>query len=268
MDNAKNPQDTVLSNDSGDGGNRQEIEVLRMTNQMLWALLADIFKKMQVSSTAIKASVSSLLGYDIVLGASAQHELLEVIEDSSDQVSKSIMLLTFVSQMESDSFAVNVEPVEISEVISTVVGVIAKNNPELVLDLDIHAAGKSICMDYDYLSIALVMLCELIAVTQQPATPLKITTTEAEDRWRIDIGVVSQVVLDTLLSVSANGPEALLKEAQLLPIRKLQFYVAFKILEHLSIQVSALLEPGLDKPTYIRLMMPVASISDGALNCE
>ena len=86
-----------IAGDAGMQDLRQEVEQLRLTNQMLWALLADISKKMQVSSAAIKASVSSLLGYDIVLGTAAQHELLEVIESSTDQVSKNITLLTLLS---------------------------------------------------------------------------------------------------------------------------------------------------------------------------
>lgn len=259
---------TATSTDTGGQNDRREIETLRATNRMLWSLLADILKKMQVSSTAIKASVSSLLGYDIVLGASAQHELLEVIENSSDQVSKSIILLTFLSQMESDSFMVNPDPIEVSEVLAAVTGTIARNNPDLSLDLGIDKAGKLICMDYDYLSIALVMLCELITATQLSSIPLKIRADEVDGFWRVDIGVADQVVSDVLVNVLANGPDALLEQSQLLPTRKLQFYVVFKIFERLSIQVGPWVESGVDDSTSIRLIIPAAETSEDTLYCE
>ena len=167
MKNAENSSiDSHASDEIRDQNLRQENEHLRMTNQMLWSLLVDISKKMQVSSAAIKASVSSLLGYDIVLGMAAQHELLEVIENSTDQVSKNIMLLTLVSKMESDTFIFNPEPTEIPELLSSVNGIIAQDYPDLPLGLNIRTPGKLACIDYEYLSIVLVMLCELIIQTQ------------------------------------------------------------------------------------------------------
>ena len=81
MKNTDGPSMAAYTSDeTRDQNLRQENERLRMTNQMLWSLFADISKKMQVSSAAIKASVSSLLGYDIILGMAAQHELLEIIQ--------------------------------------------------------------------------------------------------------------------------------------------------------------------------------------------
>ena len=73
----------------------QEINHLNSTNQTLWSLLVNISTKMQISSTVIKASVSSLLGDDIIWDGSTQNELLEIIDSSANQVSKQIMLLTF-----------------------------------------------------------------------------------------------------------------------------------------------------------------------------
>ncbi|MFC1959313.1 hypothetical protein ACFLYO_01255 [Chloroflexota bacterium] len=264
--------DAYASDDISEQNLRQANEHLRLTNQMLWSLFADISKKMQVSSTAIKASVSSLLGYDIVLGLAAQHELLEIIENSTDQVSKNIMLLTLVSKMESNTFAINPEPIEIPEILSSVNEIVARNHPELSLGLSIHTPGKPACIDYEYLSIALVMLYELIIQTQQAPCSLNIAAVESEDHWFIDIEEVSKEIFDTLLKVSASGTDELLQDAYLLPTKKLQLYVVCKIFERLAIQIATPLASETEGPTGIRLMIPIAKnkllVHELSLNCE
>jgi signal transduction histidine kinase len=248
---------------------RQEVEHLRLTNQMLWALLADISKKMQVSSAAIKASVSSLLGYDIVLGTAAQHELLEVIENSTDHVSSNITLLTLVSQLEADTFTSDPEPIEISEILFVANEIITRSHPDLTPDLDIPSSENLACIDYDYLSIALVMLYELNIQTQKPPQSLNITAVEAEEHWILDIGKVSQVVFDAVVEVSAGGTDELLRgQGYLPPFRKLQLYVICKILERLSIQIGTILDSESGGTPGIRLMIPFAKMSDSNLYCE
>jgi K+-sensing histidine kinase KdpD len=248
---------------------RQEVEHLRLTNQLLWALLADISRKTQVSSAAIKASVSSLLGYDIVLGTAAQHELLEVIEDSTDQVSKNITLLTLVSQIEADTFLINPEPDEISEILAAVNETIIKQYPELALGFSIDASGSPVCIDYDYLSIALVMLYELIIQAQSSPQQLNIAASEAGDHWILDIGNVSQGIYDILSRISAGGINVLLQDASyLLPVKKLQLYVACKIFERLSIEMTGVLGSKPDESAGIRLMIPLAKQQAGTSNCE
>ena len=259
MKNTENSStDSYTSDEIEDQNLRQENEHLRMTNQMLWSLITDISKKMQVSSTAIKASVSSLLGYDIVLGMAAQRELLEIIENSTDQVSKNIMLLTLVSKMESDTFIFSPEPIEIPEILSSVNGIIAQNYPDLLLGLNVHTPGKPACIDYEYLAISLVMLCELIVQTQPSPRSLNIAAAESKDHWVIEIGQASQGMIDTLLKLSTSGTDELLQDAYLLPTRKLQLYVVYKILERLSIQISTPLQSETKEPIGIRLMIPIA----------
>lgn len=249
--------------DSDETGNQNlylENERLRATNQMLWSLLADISKKMQSSSAAIKASVSSLLGYDIVLGMAAQHELLEIIESSTDQVSKNIMLLTLVSKMASDTFIINPEPTEVPEILSAVIGTVAKTYPDLPFDLTVRTPGKPAYVDYEYLSIALVMLCELMIQMQPSPRPLGIAAVESKDHWAVDIGEVNQEVLGTLLKASAGGSDELLQDAHLLPTRRLQLYVVYRILERLSIKISTP-SSNTNEPVNIRLMVPVVDIN-------
>lgn len=270
MANTKHPETTShVSDDSDAQALRQQVEHLRLTNQLLWALLADISRKMQVSSAAIKASVSSLLGYDIVLGLAAQHELLEVIEDSTDQVSKNITLLTLVSQIEAGTFFINTEPIEISEILSAVNELMSRTYPDLTINLGTQMPGRPVCVDYEFLSIALMMLFELLIQTQQPPQQLNITATESKTHCLIDVGSTKQEIYDTLSKVSESGTEVLLRDtAFLLPVRKLQLYVACKIFEQLSIQIESAPESEPEQSTGIRLLIPLAKKQDGTLNCE
>ena len=68
----------------------RELEEAKAINQSMWSLLVEITNRLQMSSSAIKAAVSSLLDHDIFWDGSTQHELLEIIDNSADQVSNQI----------------------------------------------------------------------------------------------------------------------------------------------------------------------------------
>jgi K+-sensing histidine kinase KdpD len=235
---------------------RQEIEGLRSSNQALWSLVVNISKKIQISSAAIKASVSSLLGYDIMWDASTQHELLEVIDTSTNQVSKDVVLLTLVSKMESNSPVLDPEPNEIHEILSSIVANISSNHPEFSIKLNAYTSGCPVYVDYEYLSIALVMLFELIIGAQTFQKEFSIFTEEMKDHWHVDIKGVAQDVVDTMLKVSEADIDEFIRDAYLLPITKLRLYVVHKIFELQSIQIKT--QPTIEEPTSIRLIIPIA----------
>ncbi len=233
---------------------RQEIEKLHAGNQALWSLLVNIAKKIQGSSTAIKASVSSLLGYDIMWDASAQHEFLEVIDTSTNQVSKYVVLLTLVSKMESNSPMLDPEPNEIREILSAVIENVSCSYPKLSINLNTCTSGRPVCVDYEYLSIALIMLFEFVIEMQAPPQQLNIFTEELRDHWVVDVKGVDQSA-DKMLKLSASYIDELIQDASLLPTTKLKLYVVYKILELQSIQIK--IQPKIDKPTGIRLTIPI-----------
>lgn len=235
---------------------RREIEDLRAGNRALWLLLVNISKKIQISSAAIKASVSSLLGYDIMWDASTQHELLEIIDSSTNQVSKYVVLLTLVSKLESNSPLLDPEPNEIHEILSSVTGIMSASYPELSVDLKTHTSGSPVCVDYEYLSIALVMLFEVMLATQTLPHQLNIFTEESKDHWRVDIKGIDQNIADQMLKVSKSDVDELIQDAHLLPITKLKLYVVHKILELQFIQIE--IQPKIEDPTSISLIIPIA----------
>jgi hypothetical protein len=110
-------------------------------------------------------------------------------------------------------------------------------------------------VDYEYLSIALVMLFELMIEAQTPPQKLNIFTEEFKYHWFVDIKGVDQDV-DEMLKVSESDIDKLIQDAFLLPTTKLKLYVVYKILELQSIQIE--IQPKVEKPTSIRLIIPIA----------
>ena len=51
----------------------RELEEAKVINQAMWSLLVEITNRLQMSSSAIKAAVSSLLDHDIFWDGSTQH---------------------------------------------------------------------------------------------------------------------------------------------------------------------------------------------------
>ncbi|MBL7163008.1 MAG: hypothetical protein ISS57_10410 [Anaerolineales bacterium] len=232
----------------------QEIEYLRTTNQAMWFSLISISKKMQVSSAAIKASVSSLLDYDIIWDGSTQYELLEIIDSSSDQVSKHATLLTLVFKINSNEFTLNPEPTEIYEILSSVTRIVDGNYPEFTINFNTQTPGNPVFVDYEYLSIALVMLFELIIETQTLPQQLDLLAVESKDDWFVDIEEIGKDIIDMLLKVSGREANELLQDVYLLPTNKLKLYVVRKIFDLQSIRITT--QPRIEAPMSIRLLIP------------
>ena len=179
---------------------RQEMNELKTTNMAFWALLFDISKKMQVSSTVIKASVSSLLGTDIIFDGSTQNEILEIIDSSTNQVSNQVKLLTIISMIEANKLSLNAEPIGIQEILSFVISNISKNNPEHIpFELSVCERGLPVLVDYEYFSIALVFLLEIILETEQGSQKLTINTNELNSHQYVDILGISNHGISTLV---------------------------------------------------------------------
>ncbi len=234
---------------------QKKIECLSTTNQVLWSLFLDISRKMQVFSTAIKTSVSSLLGYDIILGASTQHEHLKIIDDSTDQVSKYLMLMVLIAKVEASDLILAPEPVELPELLSSVEKNVSKIHRDFSFRLISSETGKPVYADYEYLSIALVMLLELISERQTPSKKLYVSLVESKKYWFVDIEDINH---DAVAFIVRSMPAAEINDlsnASLLSIVRLKLYLIRKIFELSSIQVSVVSDQH--QSTSVRLMIPV-----------
>ena len=234
---------------------QSKLDEANALNQAMWSLLVENSRRLQVSSAAIKAAVSSLLGYDIFWDGSTQHELLEIIDDSADQVSNQITLLSLAFRSESKSLEIKPEPNEIQEILSSVLDRIAEEYPELKLELDMASDGNPVLVDYEYLSVALKLLFEVIADTQTDTQGINVVAREVDSNWHIDIYGVDNEILELLSTIPLCLADELTPDKRLLPTNKLKLLVMCRIFGSQSIQTGGITK--MENLTGMRISIPL-----------
>ncbi len=140
----------------------QELSVLKAEKRILWLTLAGTNRRLQMSSAAIKAAVSSLLNYDIFWDGANQHEFLDTINTSIDQAGKLVKLLTLAFRLEAGNLELKREPQVLQEIISVVQDHTTIYFPNLLLGVTLPQEGSPVLVDYELLMIALEFLLEVI----------------------------------------------------------------------------------------------------------
>ncbi len=234
---------------------QKKLAEANVINQAMWTLLVDTSRRMQVSSAAIKAAVSSLLGYDIFWDGSTQHELLEIIDDSADQVSDQITLMSLAFRSESKSLEIKPEPNEIQEILSSALDNIASSYPEIKLEIDMLPDGEPILVDYEYLSVGLKLLFEVLVETQKAPQRYKVVTSEGSTFWFVDIYGVKKEIIDYITTISLCMAEEQKQDKRLLPTNKLKLLVMCRIFGLQSIQLGS--STDIQNEDGIRLSIPL-----------
>jgi light-regulated signal transduction histidine kinase (bacteriophytochrome) len=238
-------------------GLQQKLDEANVINQAMWTLLVEISRRLQVSSAAIKAAVSSLLGYDIFWDGSTQHELLEIIDNSADQVSDQITLLSLTFRSESESLELKPEPNEIQEILSYVLDNISQRFPEVKLDVEMASDGHPVMVDYEYLSVGLRLLFEVLADTSKGLHRISVGVTESQDAWLINISGMNNEVMEYLSTIASKcSTDEVMQETRLVAINKLKLHVMCRIFSEQSIYFEPQTE--LENHTGIRLTIPIA----------
>jgi len=232
----------------------RELDEAKIINQSMWSLLVEITNRLQMSSSAIKAAVSSLLGHDIFWDGSTQHELLEIIDNSADQVSNQIILLSLAFRSEANDLAMQIEPYDIQEVFIPTFDKLGRNHPNLELKIDIPSEGNSILVDYKYLSVALELLFDVIAVSQQSLSKLEVQAREYQTNWYMDIFGIDGEIADFIANISSCADEELITDIRLLPTNKLKLFVVCNIFSLQNILIESL-NQGLDN-NGLRIILP------------
>ena len=232
----------------------RELEEAKIINQSMWSLLVEITNRLQMSSSAIKAAVSSLLDHDIFWDGSTQHELLEIIDNSADQVSSQIILLSLAFRSEAKDLAMRVEPYDIQEVFISAFDKLGKDYPDVELSIDIPSEGPSILVDYKYLSVALELLIDVIAATQQSLSRLEIQARESQMSWHMDIYGIDDEISGFIANISSCVDEELITDIRLLPTNKLKLFVVCNIFNLQAIQIESLHRETGDNG--LRLILP------------
>ena len=83
-----------------------------------WNLVSDISQGLQFSFASIKAAISSLLGGDIFWDQATQHEFMQTIDNSVDELSNLTAVMTVAMRIESQTLTIHREPNSLQEILS------------------------------------------------------------------------------------------------------------------------------------------------------
>jgi K+-sensing histidine kinase KdpD len=173
---------------------RQDLEEFRNQESFIWNLFTETSRKFQVYSASIKAAVSSLLDHDIFWDSANQHEFLESIDNSVNQVSEINALLTLAFRAQANNLVLSTDFHLLQEILSASQVSALKKMPELKLAISFPQEGKPVLVDYEYLNKALVLLYEVLH-SQTSSTLIRIVATETDGSWYLDFsGIPSSLV--------------------------------------------------------------------------
>ena len=255
MMNSDSPRQDLLSYDELLQQNQallHEVEELRIQENIIWNLLAETSRKLQIYSASIKAAVSSLLNYDIFWDSTNQHEFLETIDSSVNQVSEMIVLLTLAFRSQANNLVLSRDSNMLQEILSFSQTNALKKIPDIRLEVSFPADGKPVLVDYEYLTKALLLLYEVL-FAQAPAETIRIAASETVGGWFLDFsGLDPQMIkgIDQIYHSKAQPASYEFLSAENI----LKLHVFCEILHLQQITVEILDEPG--RLPIMRLRVP------------
>jgi K+-sensing histidine kinase KdpD len=168
---------------------RLELDQSSIQNKYLWKTLVDTSRRLQVTTSSIKAAVTSLLMYDIFWDAANQHEFLATINTSIDQASELVKLVVLSSRLQADELEIKCEPHPLQEILSVLRMDISKRYPDLLEDMEFPPEGKLVKVDYEYFKIALEMLLKLYS-SRCGEQKIQIEASESTESWLLRLNGV------------------------------------------------------------------------------
>ena len=220
---------------------RRQLAELQAQNRAMWTLLAEVSRRLQASSTSIKAAASSLLDHDIFWDGSNQHEFLETIDNSVDQSANLITLMTLAFRSAANTLEVKPEPHTLQEILSAVLDAIAIQKPELRFDVLLPAAGKPVLVDYEYLAVGLRLLLEVLVESGMLSPKLRLQVIEAAECWHLDVLDIREAVSAALNHLCQNRFDDLMLVDHLSSENVLKLFTASRILklQNIGLEVRA-----------------------------
>jgi K+-sensing histidine kinase KdpD len=233
---------------------QREMEQLRVQESIVWNLFTETSRKLQVYTASIKAAVSSLLSYDIFWDNANQHEFLETINGSIDQISDLVMLMTLALRFEAGKLDMRNEPQMIQEILSKVYDSAGFGFHNLTFNVDFPKEGKPVLVDFEYLFLAIKLLLSVVASDPQPAS-IHVQTTEGEKYWLLDFDGIHPSVLDSFQDLTVCNNKYVPDLNRVSTENALRLYVVFKIfcLQDINIQIMSNQEGN----RHLRLYIPV-----------
>jgi signal transduction histidine kinase len=234
----------------------RQLAELKAQNRAMWALLAEISRRLQTSSTSIKAAVSSLLDYDIFWDGSTQHEFLETIDDSVDQGADLIMLLMLAFRSEANSLEMKPESHPLQEILSTVLDALSTKMPKLHFDVTSPTAGKPVLVDYGYLAVGLRLLLEVLIESGIVSPKLELQAVEVENYWYLDVVDIQEPVTEAIDHLCQGRFDDLMLVDHISPENVLKLFTATRIIRLQNIRLDV--QVNEEEKMRLRLTIPTA----------
>jgi K+-sensing histidine kinase KdpD len=167
--------------ENGDGNAKHD-------EPIMWNLVADISQGLQISFASIKAAISSLLGGDIFWDQATQHEFMQTIDKSIDDISGLTAVMTIAMRAESQTLTIRREPNSLQEILSQARDLVQKEITAVPITLALPAETRLAFVDFEYLRLALRLLLEvLVSARPRPDGALAIRVLEKATEWQIII---------------------------------------------------------------------------------
>jgi two-component system sensor histidine kinase KdpD len=149
-------------------------EAARESEQMRSLLLDSVTHEFRTPLTAIKASVTSLMGSPS-LSAAEKEDLLTVIDEESDRLNRLIGEAAAMAQLDAGKVELHLEPTRIAEVVDGALEDLKQVLTPHPVEVRIPADLKPARMDSARIKEVLVHLLENAAKYSSASTPIRIT---------------------------------------------------------------------------------------------
>ena len=237
-----NPNLESLLNENRDL--QRQLAELSARNRTLQTLLVEISRKLQISSASIKAAVSSMLSLDFFWDESTQHEFLETIDDSVDQISDLIRLVTLAFRSEIGELELILEPHSLPEILTAVSDEVSSLISKVEIEARPPEAEQPVLVDYEYLKVGLKLLFEGIFQVKESDDVLRVRSLETETSWDLYIEEIDESVIKHVTNIIDCVEDSLARDDGLLPESVLKIFVAHQLFHLQDIQIIPLTGPN------------------------
>ncbi|MCA9872689.1 MAG: hypothetical protein KC441_03520 [Anaerolineales bacterium] len=235
---------------------QDDLAQIKTNNQVIWGLLVQIGNRLQRSSTAIKTAVSSLLDFDIFWDETTQYEFLQAIDSSVNEMADLIVLMTLAFRSQAKTLEIEAEPNSLQEILVSLQTTSNKNGRETKLETYYPSEGEPALVDYQYLSLALTLLIEVIFSEDKDAVKLSIITFKSSDYWHLQIKHINPSIVAIVRHFFEQANDIVTIANQTLPENALKLITACRILYLQNIQLCE--KDSALNPTAICLQIPTA----------
>jgi K+-sensing histidine kinase KdpD len=179
---------------------RLELDHYSEQNKYLWKTFVDTSRRLQVTTSSIKAAVTSLLMYDIFWDGANQHEFLATINTSIDQVSELVKLVVLCSRLQAGELELKCEPHLLQEILSVLRIDISRKYPNLLGEMHLPEEGRLVKVDYEYFKLALEMLLS-IYYSRLGGSHIHIEAEAISENWLVKLSGVDPEITGLIRSM-------------------------------------------------------------------